>query len=185
MKKTSLILVMVLLSVLLIGLTGCGISNDDFINAVEKYQIFDEGDGEMKTVADFIRKMESYDGENDKILTMVSAMWSEGKLKEDDRFIKQLKQDSDFVYDKNKYYGELSVNVCIASATDYSERVDETWVFLFSMDKDKQIVPEASALYYGSSYNYQYINTNADQIRDLMSLLVPATDVKIQVETDR
>jgi len=179
MKKTLLILTMILL---IFNVTGCGITNKEFITLVESYQIFDEDNSyEMKTVSDFIKKMDSYNDENSKIMTMVSTSWSEEKIKEDSSFIEKIKQDGGFVYDKNKYYGKLSVNVCIASTKDYSTKDDFTYVYLFSINDDKTIVPEASAKYYGSTYDYEDVCTESASIQDSMTACVLVTDIATQM----
>lgn len=164
-----------------LSLTGCGITNQDFRNAVESYQIFNvENVYEMKTVSDFINKMESFDEENDKITTFVSTSWSEEKLNEDDRFIREIKQDTDFAFDKSKYYGVLSINVCVASSVDYSTKEDFTYVYLFSLNKDKEVLPEASAIYYGNTYDYQEINPNSESIQDSMTACILITEVSTE-----
>ncbi len=178
-KKISILLLCLLV---LINVTGCGVTNEEFITSVEDYQIFAEDNSyEMKTVSDFVKKMDSYNDENDKIMTMVSTSWSEEKIKEDSSFIEKIIQDSEFVYDNDKYYGELSVNVCIASAKDYSTKEDFTYVYLFSINADKTIVPEASAKYYGSTFDYQEICTDSVSIQDSMTACVLITDIATQM----
>ena len=155
MKKIILFITMIAVSVVL---TSCGISSEDFSNSVENYQIFDDNNSYgLETVSDYIKKIESFDGEDSKITTLVTTFWSSEKLGEDNDFIQRLKQEKGFDYDKNKYYGELSVTVEIFSSVDYSTKEDFTYVYLFSLDKDKVVVPEATAIYYGDSFDYEDI----------------------------
>ncbi len=147
-----------MISVTVIALASCGVSHEEFVSAAEEYVVFDEperiGEDELETVADFIELMESFDGENDNFITFIHASWSMDELNEKDDFITELQENTDFVYDDDKYYGELYVNVEVASKKDYSTREDVTYHYLFSL-KDDVITLEASATSYGDDYDYE------------------------------
>ena len=88
-------------AVLVLGIAGCKTTREDFISAVENYQIFDNNSDGMKTVGDFIKKMEHFEKESDKnIYIIVHAFWGDEKIKEKDSFIQYLKQNEGFVFDK-------------------------------------------------------------------------------------
>ncbi len=63
-------------------------------------------------------------------------------------------ENTDFVYDDDKYYGELYVNIEVAPKKDYSTQEDVTYHYLFSL-KDDVITLEAFATSYGGDYGYE------------------------------
>ncbi len=142
--KKNLCLYLVI--VMVISFASCGVSREEFISAVEAYKIFDEpfGVAEMETVSDFIAEMESFDGENENFITFVDASWSTEELTEDDEFITGLREETDFVYDDDKYYGELRVNITVASKKDNATLENCTYYYLFSL-KDGVVTAEATA----------------------------------------
>lgn len=156
--KFKKFLCLCLISVMVITLASCGVSREEFVSAAEEYAVFDEPnficEDEIETVADFIELMESFDGENDNFITFIHASWSMEELNEKDDFITELQENTDFVYDDDKYYGELYVNIEVASKKDYSTREDVTYHYLFSL-KDDVITLEASATSYGDDYDYE------------------------------
>lgn len=176
MIKKKVFIVLMFFS-LMVTLAGCGTTNEEFITSVENYQIFDSNNTYgMKTVSDFKNQVESLNEEGGKITTFITTSWSEEKLKEQDSFIQHLKQNEGFVYDNQKYYGELSVNVTICSSTDFVTKEDFTYIYLFSLDKDGNVVPEASATYNGNSLNYQDITTEPLGIQDSMTACLVLTE---------
>ena len=175
-KMAKKILIVILVFSLMITLVGCGTTTKEFITSVENYQIFNDNNVYgIKTVSDFKKQIESLDEEGSKIITMITTMWSDEKLKEQDSFIQHLKQSEGFVYDNKKYYGELSVNVTICSSTDYSTKEDFTYIYLFSVDKDGIVIPEATTNYTGSSFDYQDITTDPLSIQDSMTVCLMLT----------
>lgn len=146
-----------LILVLIVSLTGCGISREDFISSVKNYKIFEDSntDDDMETISDFIKKVESFDESNEEMLSMISTSWSEENIKEDNELIQKLEQNNNFIYDNKKYYGKLSINFRIASAVDYSTKEYVTHDYLFSLDKEGNVIPEGCGIYYGEMIDYK------------------------------
>ena len=176
------ILCICLIVVMVISFASCGVSHEEFVSAVEKYKVFDKpttmGDAEIETVADFIEVMESFDGENENYMTFINASWSTENLTEEDKFIQKLQEETDFVYDEDKYYGRLHVNVEVGSKKDYSTKENITYYFLFSL-KDEEITAEATAIspiydefdYEDFKLGERAVQTNMDVIFMLASIM--------------
>ena len=157
-KVLKKIIGILLSAVLVLGLVGCKTTKKDFVSTVEHYQIFNNNSDGMKTVGDFIKKMERFEKESDKnIHIIVHAFWGDEQIKEKDSFIQYLKQNEEFVFDEKKYYGDLDVSVIMYSPDDYSTKEAYTYHYLFSLDKTGAVNPEAAALCNGEIFNYEEI----------------------------
>ena len=173
-KMLKRIIVIALSMVLILNVAGCGITKDDFITTVRKYKIFDTNTMfKMQTVSDFEKEMESLNEDGSKFSTRIDISWKE---EDEDPFIESLRDKEDFVYDKKKYYGSLRISVAIFSPADYSTEKTYADTYLFSLDKDGMVVPEAAAHCSDyKSYNYQDITTEPLSIQDSMNMCLLLT----------
>lgn len=154
--------------IMLFSLSACGGKSDtelreereNFIRCVEEYEIFDDNNSYgMKTVGDFIEKMESFEKERTLTHRVVTINWSQEELEENDKLIKSIKKEnSNFVFDEDKHYRTLSVTFEIINNVGDKTLENHTDVFLFSMDDNEKITPEGYAYHQNSSYNYEYIS---------------------------
>ena len=73
MKKN--ISILLILPLLLMNLIGCGMKRENLIASVREYPISSENFPEIRNVYDFEKKVENFEEEDTKLLTIVCTMY--------------------------------------------------------------------------------------------------------------
>ena len=109
MKKN--ISILLILPLLLMNLIGCGMKREDLIASVREYPISSENFPEIRNVYDFEKKVENFEEEDTKLLTIVCTTYDVTPFEKEneDSFIYNLNKTSEFNYDNKKQYVRLKI----------------------------------------------------------------------------
>lgn len=178
-KKASILL---LIFSLIFALTGCGVSDEDFIEAVKRYKF--TGDSRYEgssdpfeavkavdfTVSDFVQQIESSDG-TFGTFDIATDIRFDMNLKSNNPYISDFKKSNKIVYDYKKHYGILEVwyNVNSNNSTDFM--IWGVYDFLFSLDKEGKVTPEACA-HLTDTGEYVELKTSKADIKDTMTKIM-------------
>lgn len=155
MKK---VLGIILYTVMLFSLIGCGQSRENLISKVREYPVFSKNSGsEMRTVYDFEQKMENFNNEDSKFSIIVSTTYDTDPFndKNSDSFIQKLQRTSGFIYDKNKHYIRLNVSYDFYSKKDKEIVYGQAYSYLFSLGKDEAVSSVACGTNSDNGYNVE------------------------------